>query len=796
MSFLKRLCHSFLHLVPSLEAPYIHHRRLARAYFFPWVQVISTILLTFVSVYEEVPLWAVVSWSTVTFIGFVIHDLSAYQSRLNKLFYVLLYKISPNAKIKRRKNISHQREVYSIYPDPPLFKYRKYKIRFRMMLLVVLITWLFIFYQSTLENISELNRVLLFSLFSIFGTFPYAMLIVAHAPGSKRAYRLLFWFGLAALGGAIALVSFYNFGANWYISMGCALVIVIAYTSIYIAQRLWMGIHYLNELVRDISKNFLSLPNASQNLKNVPQLIGSRLRHERVFILIPNRAGTHLQVEGTFGYPSSIIGHLVPFNRSVTGRVFQDREPLVWNEVELCPFFFPAGIKDTAAEIAVPIMHNGTIYGVLDVQSTRKNVFGMNDREALETIALILGAALAGDQQEHLFEQAIELWENLADMSDVPFASEHEVFKLISDFAQDWLGADFVLYFPLSLTGFPIANPYTWDNHTNLITHKPPENEINEALTQLISVWRPRYETDIGLNAGNSGIKNAIAPHIEDKKKVQSLCFIPVGLRHERLGALFLGFQNKASFDKVFQFTVLSLAQSLAKITVQLRYRTIFYQSFGRPEINLHNIIGRHGFKSGVITKASVLWTECGADCCDYMEECSLYPLFCDMEDFVEEVRLSQSSIPPSFWRDNLSERIQRHTSDLPPRNNGARPRIDRQIDPKIERESPWVKLALYRVITEAVNNAVFHGDAAKIRINVERQPFSINTKIYNNGKPLPDEAFDNKSENGIFSLLADFEQKLGAKAGILHRIGIITFTNFLRLFAAHGRQCRFVTPA
>ncbi|KAA3664951.1 MAG: hypothetical protein DWQ04_03075 [Chloroflexi bacterium] len=140
------------------------------------------------------------------------------------------------------------------------------------------------------------------------------------------------------------------------------------------------------------------------------------------------------------------------------------------------------------------------------------------------------------------------------------------------------------------------------------------------------------------------------------------------------------------------------------------------------------------------------------------------------MEDFVEEVRLSQSSIPPSFWRDNLSERIQRHTSDLPPRNNGARPRIDRQIDPKIERESPWVKLALYRVITEAVNNAVFHGDAAKIRINVERQPFSINTKIYNNGKPLPDEAFDNKSENGIFSLLADFEQKLGAKAGILHR--------------------------
>jgi hypothetical protein len=109
----------------------------------------------------------------------------------------------------------------------------------------------------------------------------------------------------------------------------------------------------------------------------------------------------------------------------------------------------------------------------------------------------------------------------------------------------------------------------------------------------------------------------------------------------------------------------LSLAQALAKVIAQIRYRDILYNSFGQPEISLHNILGRHGLKEGVIQRAAIQWrTE--STCSPLMQRCSLYPILVDLDKFLTEISLAESSTPPNFWQENFASKIRNYRPDPP----------------------------------------------------------------------------------------------------------------------------------
>lgn len=243
-----------------------------------------------------------------------------------------------------------------------------------------------------------------------------------------------------------------------------------------------------------------------------------------------------------------------------------------------------------------------------------------------------------------------------------------------------------------------------------------------------------------------------------------------MGTHQERLGALFLNFHQPKRFDDSFRFTVLSLAQSLAQAAAQVRYRDVVYKSFGRPEINVHSIISRYGFKQGVMAHARGLHAGNDADRCPDITGCPLHPLINQADDFVTEMRLAESAHPPDFWEESLKRQLEIFKSALPNWEDGRRPRLKLEIDDSIEKEYPLVKLALYRVITESISNAIIHGDASRIEVGVRRLPATIEVEIINNGRPLPDNAENNKGTNGIYTLLNECYVKLGAKTHIANR--------------------------
>ncbi|MGM1047084.1 MAG: GAF domain-containing protein [Bacillota bacterium] len=130
-------------------------------------------------------------------------------------------------------------------------------------------------------------------------------------------------------------------------------------------------------------------PNAVANLANSSSL----LNH---FLKDINWVGFYLYdgkelVLGPFqGLPACIR---IPLNRGVCGTAAAELKTLVVEDVHA----FPGHIACDAAsnsEIVVPVIKDGQLYGVLDIDSPLVNRFDQEDREFLEQFVQILEGQL------------------------------------------------------------------------------------------------------------------------------------------------------------------------------------------------------------------------------------------------------------------------------------------------------------------------------------------------------------------------------------------------------------------
>ena len=83
----------------------------------------------------------------------------------------------------------------------------------------------------------------------------------------------------------------------------------------------------------------------------------------------------------------------IPFGRGVCGTAWQRRETVVVPDVEA----FPGHIACSSAsrsEIVVPILRNGEVLGVLDIDSRLLAAFDSEDAAGLEPIAALLAQSL------------------------------------------------------------------------------------------------------------------------------------------------------------------------------------------------------------------------------------------------------------------------------------------------------------------------------------------------------------------------------------------------------------------
>jgi putative methionine-R-sulfoxide reductase with GAF domain len=577
----------------------------------------------------------------------------------------------------------------------------------------------------------------------------------------------ILWSLVAGIFGFVVYISLRTMLTVPYLDIGIAAMTTAIAVIGFIMQRLEVEDHVQASVIRDLSNNILGVPHTHKQWNDIVQLIGDRLRYKRVHILEPSMQEGKLKIVGQYGDGPNFSGKDIPIDLGITGRSFRTGEVLAWNDVRKCDYYyrFDESLDDVGSEIAIPIQYLGIPYGILDVQDTQRGIFTRQDVRSLEVIARILGAALSAQKTDLLVDDAYSLWEELSRES----YNEEDIFREFAGFAKRKLGADIVGYYPLSPAGYPISAPLMEGELNYPERMKSPISRPDSLLFRLIREWRPQFIENAEENPIFSGYEESEPSHFSVREKIKSLCFLPIGTPKERLGAMFLNFRQTRRFDGLFKFVVLNFSQTFAMLAIRNRYRAILIEGYGRPELGIHNLFSRYGLKIGVVDEgAKIFENSCRQVETRNFTDCGMLELLKRVDSFLYAANMVDASIPPLFWRQSLQSELEEYASALPPsQQRGPKPSTKISIDPKIEREGAWAKLAIYRVITEAMNNAIFHAETKEIVVRAQRQTHSIRVQVVNDGKPIPDTAGERRSRRGIFSLLRELEERFRATTNI-----------------------------
>ncbi len=690
--------------------------------------------------------------------------MSEPHSKISYSFYKALNRVFAGRFIKT--DLEDLDEVYSIYPDTWFFTHR-HQLHWLMPLLITLLTWIWI-----LLNQSSFSIAVLLMLYSITSLGILALEAMRNVAWGTYIHS---WIVLIAFGSASIAVGAYRATHDSFSMLTYGLVAGLIYFDIYINQRLWIGERVINDLIRQITEKVFAYADVPQALKKeIPELIGLLLRYEKVTTLLLDTDSTRLTVTGVFGDISpSLIGQNIPSNRrGITWRAVERKTPVAWNDVNQCPYYLSLfdgkGKDDTQAEIAVPIIYREKVYGVLDVQSSRPGIYGPGDKLILETIAWITGSAIALYRDKQLLSRAGAMWDELADSQG---SSEQDLFEIFAQFASQHLGVDKIVYYPLSPTGYPHVKPLSFGLDFPEYLREGIGN-YSGLLAQLLQDWKYHSSPNVLSDPTyfNPSTKQPSAFVL--RERVKSNYFVPVGIRDEPLGALFLNFTKPILFDHLFDLMVHSFSQAFATVAWKNRYRKLVYESFGSPAYDIHYKLGAYGLKGKVSQEFENLILKLEGKTVGRSELNDLRDLTERIDRFMDEIQFEEMLVPPNFWDRGISlemtlERFI-HSKPLLERDRVPHITID-NFDYRIERENPVVKLALYRVITEAVNNAIIHGQANNTSIRLQRQPISIEIEVCNDGIPL-DPNYQKRftpASKGILYLFKQVKETFGASHSI-----------------------------
>ncbi len=141
---------------------------------------------------------------------------------------------------------------------------------------------------------------------------------------------------------------------------------------------------------------------SDQLIQQITDIIGDALYPDNCGILLLNEAKDILIPH--FSYRGTDIEKIItslPLNKGISGKVAAERRSLRTGDVSLIPEYFEI-TSGTRSELCVPIISGSILFGVLNVESRKLNMFTERDERLLNTIAGGLANAL---ERINLFEE-------------------------------------------------------------------------------------------------------------------------------------------------------------------------------------------------------------------------------------------------------------------------------------------------------------------------------------------------------------------------------------------------------
>ncbi len=168
--------------------------------------------------------------------------------------------------------------------------------------------------------------------------------------------------------------------------------------------------------VSEVGRRVANILELDPLLTQLVELIRSRFGyyHAQIFLIEPGSDRAVFRASSGQGLNEKwhAEGRMYRIGREgIVGWVAQSGQTLIANDVTQEPRYIPDDprlLPDTRAEMAVPMMIEGEVLGVLDVQSTERDAFGADDLFTLRTLAD--QAAVAVNSARAYEAQRVEAW--------------------------------------------------------------------------------------------------------------------------------------------------------------------------------------------------------------------------------------------------------------------------------------------------------------------------------------------------------------------------------------------------
>jgi diguanylate cyclase (GGDEF)-like protein len=169
-------------------------------------------------------------------------------------------------------------------------------------------------------------------------------------------------------------------------------------------ERLRQRLTQLNALYR-ISQIATDRDDLGGVLEAVLQVVHELIPDDFSCILLLDGASRSLRVRASRGHPDGFEGLEIPPGKGITGRCAQSGQVVVIDDLEKEPAYIP-GLPGARSEIALPLMAEGRVIGVLNAESLRSAAYRHDHVHSLSVIAqqaaVVLRAAQLRDETRRL----------------------------------------------------------------------------------------------------------------------------------------------------------------------------------------------------------------------------------------------------------------------------------------------------------------------------------------------------------------------------------------------------------
>jgi sigma-B regulation protein RsbU (phosphoserine phosphatase) len=155
-------------------------------------------------------------------------------------------------------------------------------------------------------------------------------------------------------------------------------------------------------LLNEIARELTSILNLDELLKRIAELLRRLIDYQMFSILLLDQTGQKLQHRFAQRFEQRMhLKHDIPLGRGVVGYAAQAREAMLVPDVAKSSRYIAVN-PETLSELAVPLIYQERVIGVLDLEHTRRGYFTEDHKRTLTTLAAQLAIAI---ENARLYEE-------------------------------------------------------------------------------------------------------------------------------------------------------------------------------------------------------------------------------------------------------------------------------------------------------------------------------------------------------------------------------------------------------